>query len=495
VYLFGVHRTIFKVVTAWIGFCIVLYAYLTVLPILHKNTPCYSPLSSSFSFCLTGIRCLFFRVLRRLPPIYTFICRYRDPVAVYLDGFFSRSMDKTAEKYAHKLGPNMDNRSLLWTFEKLEEDSDLEKFFEGLRRLCVSDAGKELKLEKEFVEPNKMMLSRALIGLIDRTLSSNLVNEMVKHRRLIIFTKAMESTSLLRRSEILDRVLFGNWDGLLECMEFGLSMRNWADNFDKVTVTYFYAQCVTALTISELLMRKRLGHERYGWIQLIKNSPVSTPFDPHIAHDHDDDILLAHAIFVVRMSVQTYSGSEENDSGNILNVSRRTLGAVCKLDIHYTLPELQHEFCDLWNKLVTTAQTDELPRHRPIVMKMLQNIRKLYIALHPTSRRSTPQGAFNTTEDWEQVLNNWDFYPKCAEEGHRSSSSFPDLQFNRPPIQPVMPTPPVGPTPVASTPRFPQPHAPTHNILFSSPDRPLAPGFPDESHHLPHGRSEIIAVT
>ncbi|KAI0267901.1 hypothetical protein BGY98DRAFT_902816, partial [Russula aff. rugulosa BPL654] len=40
VYLFGVHRTIFKVVTAWIGVCIVLYAYLTVLPVIHKNNPC-----------------------------------------------------------------------------------------------------------------------------------------------------------------------------------------------------------------------------------------------------------------------------------------------------------------------------------------------------------------------------------------------------------------------------------------------------------------------
>ena len=111
---------------------------------------------------------------------------------------------------------------------------------------------------------------------------------------MIIFTKAMESesTSLIDREHILSRVLFKNWDGLLGCMEFGLSMRNWADNLDKVTVESFYAQCVAALAISESLMRKRLRHDRHGWIQLIKNLPVSTPFHAHAAQEHDDDILL-----------------------------------------------------------------------------------------------------------------------------------------------------------------------------------------------------------
>jgi hypothetical protein len=479
VYLFGVHRTIFKVVTAWIGFCIVLYAYLTVLPILHKNTPCYSPHSPWVFYCLTGILHLFIRMFNRkeLPS--------SDPGEDHEDKHLSHTMDKTAEQYALKLGPNTDNSSLWWTFQTLEEDSDFERFFEGLRRLCDSYTGKTLKLNEEFIEPNKAKLKNALIRLVDRTLSSNLVTGVVKYRRMIIFTKAIESTSLLDRSYILDRILFNHrdWHGLLGCIEFGLSMRNWADNFNKVTVTYFYAQCIAVLTISESLKWKRLGHDRYDWIQLAKDLPVSTPFHPDVAHEGDDDILLGNAIFVVRMSVQTYSGSEENERDRILEVSRRTLGAVCKLDIRYTLPELQHEFCDLWNKLVSAAQTDEFPYRRTIVMKMLKNIRKLYIALHPTGARSTPQGTFNTTEDWEQVLNNSDFYPKCAEEGHRSqaSSSFPDLQFNPPPsTQPEARTQSMAPTP--TVPLFPEPHTPTHNI-FSLLGQPPSPVFPNENHY------------
>ena len=535
-FLYGVNRTIFKVVTAWIGVCVIIYVSLSIIPITSKDSPYYTPLSSVFSFCLTGIRYLFLRMFpsfnRQQPPS-------SDRGEDHKDNYFSYSMAKTVEEHVFKLDPEIDHRSLLWTFESLDDEADFEDFFEGLPRLCDSDTGKKLKLKEKFVEVHKKSLSGALIRLMDRTLKFNLVKEFVKHRRMVIFTEAMDSksTSLLEHSSILRRVLFGDWDGLLGCMEFGLSMRKWADNLDKVTVTSFYAQCVAALTISESLKRKRLGHDRHGWIQLVKN--MSTPIHPHVIHEHDDDehdddILLANAIFIVRMAVQTYAGSEEKEWDDILKVSRKTLGAVCKLDIEKALPELRHEFCDLWNKLVTAAQTDELPHHRTIAIKMLKNIRKLYIALHPTGS-SPPSTTFYTTEDWEQILDNSELYRKCTKEDHRSpsESSFPGLEFNVlpaqrvlltqptqpvPPAQPVVPAQPVPPTqsmvstqpvpltqPVVSTqpvpptqpmvstqpvppiqpaaPRFPEPHTLTHHNTLSSLGQPPSPGFPDENRY------------
>jgi hypothetical protein len=461
VFLFGVNRTIFKVVTTWIGVCVFLYACLSIFPVIRKDSPYCTPLSGPFSFFLTGIQFLLFR------------------------DYFHPSMTKTAEEHAIKLETDIDSGSLSWTFESLDDEADFEEFFEGLPRLCDSETGKKLELEEKFIKPNKTKLSSALIGLMDRTLMPNPFKESVKHRRMIIFTKAMESNStfLLDRSDVLRRVLLGNWDGLLRCVEFGLSMRNWADNFDKVTVTSFYAQCVAALTTSDLLMRKRLaqGHDFRDWIQLVKN--LSTPFHPHVAHEDDNDILLANAIFIVRIAVQAFSGSEENEWDNILDVSRRTFKALCNLDIQKASPELQHEFCDLWNKLVITAQTDEELRHRTIAIKMLKNIRKLYITLH-----STPQTAFHTTADWEQILDNSELYPQCTEEGHRyrSTSTFPDLQFNAPPAQPVAHTQFAATTP--SSPAFPEPHTPTHNILlnpFSSAGQTPSPGLPDAHLYVP----------
>ena len=55
VFLFGVDHTIFKVVTSWIALCVILYAWLTLLPVIRKDSPYSAPLSASVSFCLTGL--------------------------------------------------------------------------------------------------------------------------------------------------------------------------------------------------------------------------------------------------------------------------------------------------------------------------------------------------------------------------------------------------------------------------------------------------------
>jgi hypothetical protein len=375
-------------------------------------------------------------------------------------------MIKTAEEYAFKLKPDIDYKSLLWTFESLHEDKDYEEFFEGLPRLCDSHIGEELELKKNFIEPYKDRLSNALIGLIGRTLISNLVEEFVKHRRMNIFIKAMESksTSLFDPPQVLRRVLFDDWHGLLGYIEFGLTMRDWTNTSNSASITSFYAQCVATLTISIIEKRDK------RWIQLatVDGQPLSGSL--HHNEDHHT-ILLTPAIYVVRMAVQTYSGSnlEVTDRNKILIASRKTLGAVCKLDIQQTLPEVQHEFCDLWNKLVNVARTNQCRDTRLFCMKMLKNIRKLYIALH-----GAPRTAFNATDDWEQVMDNPYFYPECTEKSHRPSLWFADLQVDASQTQAGAPTP--------SDMTFPEPHSPTHPI-HSSP--PSSPDQPSESSPFP----------
>ena len=162
VYLLSINHTIFKVVTAWIGVCIGLYANLAIMPII-----------------------LF--LPQKFLHIDTFICmrlRSRDPRAVHLDDFFSHSVSKTAEQYALKLNPGIDYRSLLWTFQSLDEDSDLEKFFEGLAR--DSETGRRLNLRQGFIEPKQDILAYSLAGLTKRILSSKLVSDFLKQRRMII---------------------------------------------------------------------------------------------------------------------------------------------------------------------------------------------------------------------------------------------------------------------------------------------------------------------
>ena len=460
VYLFDIHRTIFKFVTTWIGVCIVLYAYLTVLPISQKNSPCSTPFSPSIFFCLAGIRSIFFHLLRQFP----LICPRRCPETVRFD------MVDAAEQCALELGSIIDIIPLFSTFSKLEEDSDIEQFFEGLSPLCESETGKKLEVKERFIdrEPYKKWLSHALIGLIDRTVSSNLIKGIVKHRRMEIFTEVIKSTSLLDPSLVFDRVLFGHWHPFLEYIEFGLMIKN---RHYKDRVTSFYAQCVASLTVSTVRNRDK----RWMQVAAIDAQPFSRPL--HYNEDRHN-ILLANAIHVVRSSVQTYSGSEESKWDQILYASRKTLRAVCELHIQSTSPELQHEFCDLWNKLVTMAQTDQLPHHRSVSLKMLRNIRKLYLALHDTLRT-----AFDTTDEWEQVMDNPGFYPKCTEDRHCSSSPFLDLQVNASQTRAVAHTPNDMRMPLES---FVEPLTPS-SLIPSTPvsSGPPMPSFPGPNPYLP----------
>jgi hypothetical protein len=146
-----------------------------------------------------------------------------------------------------------------------------------------------------------------------------------------------------------------------------------------------------------------------------------------------DSILLAYAIYIIRQTVHTYSGSAESHREDILGASGKTLETVCNLDIRRTLPELQHELCDLWNKLVRAARTmTNQHRHYMIgCMTTLKNIRKSFIALHGSP--DTGPADFNAVDDWDPVLDNPMFYPMCTNASHSPSSPAMDLQFDEPP--------------------------------------------------------------
>ncbi|KAH9987776.1 hypothetical protein BJV77DRAFT_768887 [Russula vinacea] len=258
---------------------------------------------------------------------------------------------------------------------------------------------------------------------MNRTLSSNLITEAVKQHRITICTKVVKSTSLLETSWILRRVLLGDWYQFLGCSEFGLFVQKWNIS-DRVM--YFYAKCVAALTVS-------LAQRDDRWFQLASRlfNTSRSLLKTYIANG--DNIRLAGVIFVVRQTIQSYSGSAWRHREDILDVSSRTLETVCRLDIGGALPELQHQFCGLWNKVVDTAQNDQNPHRRRVSTMTLKNIRNLYIALHHLHENSDTllKALYTTTNDWDPVLDNPRLYPLCTIDDHHSSSVL-DLEFDEP---------------------------------------------------------------
>ena len=191
------------------------------MPHIYKNSPYSTPLSAPVFFGLTGIRYIFIPLFQRLPKMDpSNWMLLRDQWVVYRDagGIISYSMKETIEKFASKVEPKIDYKILWWTYRQLDEDTNLEKFFERLPRLCDSKKGKDLMVQEGFIIPHKKRLPSALIGLMDRTLPPNLEAESVKQRRMIICMKVVNSTSLLGPWWFLRCVLLGEWSKFLECI-------------------------------------------------------------------------------------------------------------------------------------------------------------------------------------------------------------------------------------------------------------------------------------
>ncbi|KAH9971832.1 hypothetical protein BGW80DRAFT_421166 [Lactifluus volemus] len=112
---------------------------------------------------------------------------------------------------------------------------------------------------------------------------------------------------------------------------------------------------------------------------------------------------------------------------------------ISKFEMRNTLPELQHEFCALWNEIVLEASKDsESHDHdfteRRIPFWVLRPIRHIYIALHQDTN-AAPVAFDASTDDFDSILERLSSYPSCnipshhsaSETAHPSSHPSPDL--------------------------------------------------------------------
>ncbi|KAH9051705.1 hypothetical protein EDB87DRAFT_1571172 [Lactarius vividus] len=145
VFLCNINLTIFKLVLSWVGVCTALYGCITFIPIFRHDSPYYTPLSLLAWHIVAGISFVTFRALRKLTYLHYFsgevYNRFLRLEKNYRK-FLVQGMLKTAEETALNSLSEMDTRAFLWTFDSLDEDHELERFFSGLpgfRRSKVVD--------------------------------------------------------------------------------------------------------------------------------------------------------------------------------------------------------------------------------------------------------------------------------------------------------------------------------------------------------------------
>ena len=453
VFLCNVNFTIFKLVLSWVGLCAALYGCFTCMPIFRHDSPYYTPLSLLAWHILTATRFFIYgSLLWFLWPVQD---RYRAYYYYFLNleescrKSLTRGMQKTAEETALNSLSEIDARTLMWTFDCLDEDHELEQFFSslpGFRGSKVVDDPLPSLTEEE-----KSNLSDGLLGLLDRTLSSDLLPAPVKNRRALICMKAIDAKHM-PSAVILHAILFKHQHRGMVATAITKILGDCGNNV-------LYAQ----FAISKIIATRQPFDD--SWYNLASYE-LGLPETSLRNYEADSLSLLILVHIVQQQFIHFKKPSWKRSDFSFL------LAAASNFNVKNTLPELQHSFCALWNQIVNEMQDRN---NRLMAPYILGRIRNVYLALHQDTD-SAPTQFSTSTGDMDVILGRPSSYPVCNVSDHCSES-----------------TPPIHKRVRVSTDLM---HAILHNPnttafvpSFASPDMPSssthAPPLVQESYRIP----------
>ncbi|KAH9056381.1 hypothetical protein EDB87DRAFT_1239388 [Lactarius vividus] len=396
VFLWNVDLTIFKAVVSWIGICTALYGCITFFPIFRHDSPYNTPLSLPSWHIVAAISLVTFRVFQwfTLSTVFCFPCFCFGPFD--LERFAAKAfrrfeslekrhrrlllqgMQKTVESTALNSPLEIDTRAFLWTFDSLDEDHELERFFSGLPGFRSSKVVDDPL--PHLTEEQKEKLSTGVTGLFDRTCSSDLLPESVKNRRAMICARALDPALFsYEYRRVMDSMMFSNKCMGLQTSKFGCIVRGWGNGGNQGTGEF---------GVPESVLR---GYAANG-----------------------DSLSLAILIHVIRQQFDHFR-KPYWPSFRFLDI----LEAASKFDVRRTSPELQHKFCALWNQIVRKVQNVDDCR---MASWILEPIRNIYVSLHQDTD-SAPSRFPAFTRHWDDILDEPSAYPVCDIAGHFHGST------------------------------------------------------------------------
>ncbi|KAI9458613.1 hypothetical protein BJY52DRAFT_1416389 [Lactarius psammicola] len=401
VFLGQVNQTIYKLVLTWACLCAALYGCITFVPIIRHDSPYYTPLSSSVWFIVNGITFVVLRALRWPRNLWSYevFKRLRESEERYRQALL-QGMQRTVDGTAQNSPSRVDGRVFMRTFDSLEKDDELELFFMGLPGFrsskVVADPLPGLtRLEKR-------RLFEELLELMDRTLSSDLLNEKIKNRRAMICAKAINPADISGAFRwILDRILTDDqYDGL-KTADFGHIVRRWGISANKRTA-------ITVQTIVSVILVRARKRDLSWFILATEQLGVSEPVLRRYAVS-DNSVSLANLIHITR-GLFSLLGEEYP-----LRLGPIVLEAVSKFDIQDTSLELQRDFCALWNQIVARGGSLD-------AREILKWIRNVYVDLHKGTD-AAPTHFSESTGDLDWVLDRPSSYPSCHVPDHHPDST------------------------------------------------------------------------
>jgi hypothetical protein len=288
---------------------------------------------------------------------------------------------KEMEKSALESSWEIDARALSWALDSLDEDHELEAMLAAIPGFYNSALVKHAK--EILSEVSSERISNAVLQLMDRSLSSDLVHEALRQQRSAMCLKVLEMRPDLRQTTFQQSLLF-----------IGGGVFKWTDLAciaEQDQDFHFGAKCVTALvtahtrgsdgSLSPTLMR-RLGISETVLQQYLTQG---------------DSLLFSNFLDFVRWLVLPHSLVSHpmfNAVENVLNVLRN-------FDAIETSPELQHQFCTLWNAILDVQE--HLARLTPHDLAEIDSQAAVEASVHAVSSLVQAFAAVTLSPRWEVV--------------------------------------------------------------------------------------------
>ena len=323
----NINVTVFNAVIAWVALSVVIYTYVTFLPISRPASTDYSPLSSlawQFSADMLYVLSKLINRMRR----GTYDMGIRRPTRLL------RRLEKKAEEIVLRQSLELDARILDSLLDTVAEDDVQETFFEVIPDFYnsrVQKKGFKEHLSPEFVDKFRLSVNRFL----DETLSSDWVSESTRSRRLLTCLNATHKVLGSRHgadTDIVDRIIRSeNWNEVPPSPEIGRILRRWRNSTDSRLAA------TTSCIIAQIIASE--GERDGTWMALAMSQLGVTKEVLRSYLEHGDTVFLANLINTTRLFLE-----------NGLQF-QGILRSISKFDVQDTLPGLQHDFYTLWNTI------------------------------------------------------------------------------------------------------------------------------------------------
>ena len=272
------------------------------------------------------------------------------------------------------------------TVDAQAEDDALEEFYESIPSFYKSDVVKDLRqcLPRQ-VQSKKL---GTMVGFLRRTLLSN-SNPASKNRYI---NAASEVNNVHLR--LYGNVVSGSLRGAIQSVELGYFLISCQWEKNSSGPFHLYIQGVIALIVANVLERND------SWVALtVDYSDLSSGAISHTG-------------------IACYSPSSTTSFATcftLIGCQLPLLRLLSDFDIRNALPDVQHDFCALWNEIARESQNSgPCSRHA----QSLLYIRPHYIVLHQGADDTLP-AFFDPAANFDYILNHLSSDPFCNNPNHR----------------------------------------------------------------------------